>query len=912
MPSHAQTMGLRPLAAGALLVGVTACGDATTLSPLGAPPARAALALDFDAAALTVGGTGTLQARRPDARGQAQPVTATWRVADSTIAVVQADGRIVGRAPGSTVVWARVGADSVAASVSVTPGVRGTVATLDEGTAPAAAPSAASAPAAAPAADGPSRAVQTTVPTMTRGGYIVLATSRFSLETAATRTLEARVFDAQGREVLPTPALAWSSLNPATASVSATGVVTGLSLGTATLLVRAGTVQAAAMVSVIAPAPAPPTVARVVVTPAGVSTTAGESVQLVASARTAGDLPIPDRPFTWTSSNAAVATVSSAGLLRAVAAGTATVTVTTGTVSATVPVTVAPPAPVVAAVALTPDTIALSPGGTAATTVVARTAQGTIVGGRPTSYVSTAPAIATVSATGTVTAVAGGTARVIATVDGIADTAVVTVNTARSWYVAPDANALGDGTRTRPWMLATALNHPTTVQPGDTIWLLGGTYRGEFTSRLTGTAQRPIVVRQAAGARATVDGRFQIDGAHTWYWGFEVMYSDPKRESTVAGSDPTDMPRERMTVFVNGPYTKLIHLVIHDMGDGIFSGSAAEGAEFYGLVLYNNGWIGPDRGHGHNMYLQNRNATKLVADNAVWNAFATGIKLYGSSAAFVQNVEVRGNTSFLNGGPASHVFGYMHNTFAEGGGVGALRNIRYVGNSFFHANPGDDNFRMNCTGCSVGTGLTFTDNTVYGESQFHEWFDVVVARNRFTTGSTAVSGQNSLVSLRAPTDSMLRTHRWSDNRYASPTNGGTLRPFYSVRSTGGARHNFSEWRGQVGFDQSGSTFTDGPFSGVDVIVRPSPYEPGRALVTVWNWSGASSASVDVTGVLAPGDQYTVHHVYDVFGTPVASGTYTGGTLAIPVRALTPPLPIGTTRALTGTGTLMNAYVIRRR
>src|SRR5213078_3276221 len=66
---------------------------------------------------------------------------------------------------------------------------------------------------------------------------------------------------------------------------------------------------------------------------------------------------------------------------------------------------------------------------------------------------------------------------------------------------------LGRRQQCRPWNLATALSGGNgKVQPGDTVWLRGGTYAGQFRSTLTGTAAAPIVVRQYPGERAIIDG----------------------------------------------------------------------------------------------------------------------------------------------------------------------------------------------------------------------------------------------------------------------------------------------------------------------------------------------------------------------------------------------------------------------
>src|SRR5204862_6832065 len=108
----------------------------------------------------------------------------------------------------------------------------------------------------------------------------------------------------------------------------------------------------------------------------------------------------------------------------------------------------------------------------------------------------------------------------------------------------------GDGSLSHPWDLKTALSSSGRVKPGDTIWLRGGTYRGTFTSRLTGTSANPILVRQYPGERATIDGGdsggnglLLISGPYTWYWGFEAMSSDWNRLAAQISCWPTDTAR---------------------------------------------------------------------------------------------------------------------------------------------------------------------------------------------------------------------------------------------------------------------------------------------------------------------------------------------------------------------------------
>src|SRR6185437_13191036 len=71
---------------------------------------------------------------------------------------------------------------------------------------------------------------------------------------------------------------------------------------------------------------------------------------------------------------------------------------------------------------------------------------------------------------------------------------------ATDYYAAPTGTSSGSGTQASPWDLQTALNQPSSVKPGDTIWLLGGTYQvnghpWKFTSALAGTSTAQITVR---------------------------------------------------------------------------------------------------------------------------------------------------------------------------------------------------------------------------------------------------------------------------------------------------------------------------------------------------------------------------------------------------------------------------------
>jgi hypothetical protein len=477
--------------------------------------------------------------------------------------------------------------------------------------------------------------------------------------------------------------------------------------------------------------------------------------------------------------------------------------------------------------------------------------------------------------------------------------------------VAPNGSSSGTGSITSPWDLATALTQPQGVFPNDTIWLRGGTYRADFTSNLSGQAGKPIVLRQYPAERATIDGKFTINGNYAYYWGFEVMYSDPNRITAQQGSDPTDIPRNDKAVVLIGKFNRLINLVVHDMGDGVFAATNSEGSEIYGCIVYNNGWQGPDGGYGHNLYMQNQGATKKVIDNAIYNPFLFGIQIYGSDAAAIRGFFIEGNSIFGGGEPVASVFGNSRNIVEWGGGIGMHGDIVYNANSISHRQGTSGAVQLNAAGAIAGNNLSFTNNIVHGQSFFAEWQNYTITNNLFTSGTTPLSGQDVLVSLRLMPGQSPSAHIWNNNTYFAPANS-TQFPFY-LHSSCAPNCNgllFPAWRTATGYDGL-SSYTAGSPTTDAVIVRPNQYESGRALITVWNWTGASTASVNVSGVISAGQTFAIRHVYNVFGTPVVAGVYNGGSISIPLSGHTPPRPIGMPNTPASTGVGFNVFVLTK-
>jgi CubicO group peptidase (beta-lactamase class C family) len=141
-----------------------------------------------------------------------------------------------------------------------------------------------------------------------------------SVIAGATTTLTAELRDASGA-VLTGRAVTWASDATAVATVSSTGVVSAVSVGTARITATSEGRSGQATITVT-----PPPVASVTIAPDSLDVVLRATTQLAATARDAGGAVLGGRTVNWTSANPAVATVSGSGLVTALTQGTTTIT----------------------------------------------------------------------------------------------------------------------------------------------------------------------------------------------------------------------------------------------------------------------------------------------------------------------------------------------------------------------------------------------------------------------------------------------------------------------------------------------------------------------------------------------------------------------------------------------------------
>lgn len=460
---------------------------------------------------------------------------------------------------------------------------------------------------------------------------------------------------------------------------------------------------------------------------------------------------------------------------------------------------------------------------------------------------------------------------------GLAFAVVKKTAAPREYYAAPGGTPDGDGSRDHPWDLATALRPAPAIQPGDTLWLRGGSYGNGstiFESRLAGTAEKNITVRQVAGERAIINGSLAIYAPNTWYWGFEVT-------STIADRGSTRGAPECVDTYDGTTGVKLINLVLHDCAQGIGFWVGAQNGEAYGNLIYYNGYQDTDRGHGHGIYTQNQTGTKVISDNIIFDQFGLGIQAYGSVSAFVQGYQVQGNIIFNNGSISTGATNVDNILFAIGI---PMQRILVEDNWTYH--PPDSNKGYSRLGWSFSSALN-QDVTV----RRNYWIGGISAVELWNWSQVTFSGNtvyskdalNAVLTLAAGQN--MKAYAWDKNTYYGR----------GVFRLGENNQGWDAWRSLTGLDAS-SQFTAGAPQGTWTLVRPNKYEAGRANIAIYNWDLKARVAVDVSAVLKAGDVYEVRDAQNFFGAPVAAGTYDGSPVAIPMNGLQIAAPVGTVPA----------------
>ena len=362
-------------APGTARIAVSARGVSATTTVTVTERLVALLTMTPAIAAVRVGGSVQIRAQPLDAENVALVGRRiTWSSSDATSARVDAEGIVTGVAPGAVSIVATCEGRSAQAAVTIT-----------------------------------LPPIQT----------VTLSPTRDTLAVGTDRQFNATLRDAGG-VVLLGRLVSWSSSNVTVAAVTATGNVIALQPGTA--IISASSEGRVGSATVVVPARLAGSVA---VTPSVSTLTIGSTLTLQTQITDNAGNVLTNRPLTFASDAPAVASVTPAGIVTALAPGNARITVTSEGKTGLASVQVVPLP--VATLEITPRSASLFVGDVRPFTAVTRAANGTILAGRPIVWRSGSSGVVAVSAAGIVTGVAPGVALVVAESEGISAASSVTV-----------------------------------------------------------------------------------------------------------------------------------------------------------------------------------------------------------------------------------------------------------------------------------------------------------------------------------------------------------------------------------------------------------------------------------------------------------------------------------------------------
>ena len=458
-------------------------------------------------------------------------------------------------------------------------------------------------------------------------------------------------------------------------------------------------------------------------------------------------------------------------------------------------------------------------------------------------------------------------------------TVSLSVSAANSYHVKTNGTANGNGSIDGPWNLQTALNHPSRVNAGDTIWIHEGVYTGVFISKLSGTQNAPIIVRAVPDEEVIIDGNvnstksyvLSLEGQYTWIWGLTILNTNGNR----INSPEFPIDNKDGVAFL-GANNKLINCIIRDNGGGgVGLWQSAINSEIYGCIIYHNGYIGNERGHGHGVYIQNETGTKLVTDNIIFNSFGIGIHAYSENGQ-IKGYNIDGNILFNCGLPGAD---FLERHILVGGYQPADR-VK-ISNNYLYNRPLYSSKAMIQLGYDVSNkNISLTDNYMVNGSFYVDkpWESMTFTNNSVmsTSSDMALIAFKSFANIQNPE---LDYNTYHNGKFYNNYNNGTL-----------SNYNFNGWQSFSGQDSNSSYNSKTP-SSTFYYFKENRYEKGKTNLVIYNWEKSENVDIDVSDLLSIDDEYELWDVQNLSRGPVKTGKY-DGSFSVPMNLKTIDLPYG--------------------
>jgi uncharacterized protein YjdB len=247
---------------------------------------------------------------------------------------------------------------------------------------------------------------------------IAVTPATASIAVGATQQFSAQGTYSDGSKADVSSTVSWTSTSTATATVNSAGLAKAVATGSSNVTATLNSISGTAALTVTAPVK---TLASIAVTPGTASIAVGATQQFSAQA-TYSDGSTADVTSTaaWASTNTATATVNSAGLAKAVAAGSSNISASLNSISGTAALTVTAPVKTLVSIAVTPSTASFAQGATQQFTATGTYSDNSTADITSTvSWTVTNTAVATIDSSGVATGVASGSTAVTASLGGV-------------------------------------------------------------------------------------------------------------------------------------------------------------------------------------------------------------------------------------------------------------------------------------------------------------------------------------------------------------------------------------------------------------------------------------------------------------------------------------------------------------
>lgn len=475
-----------------------------------------------------------------------------------------------------------------------------------------------------------------------------------------------------------------------------------------------------------------------------------------------------------------------------------------------------------------------------------------------------------------------------------------------NWYISPTASQNGIGTLDNPWNLSQIngnLNVNNIVQPGDSLLLRGGLY--EFTGDpvkglfpyLRGTEENPIILAPYPGEHVIFDGSVRFGNANTAQYSQYLIITNQKNSEfefrklnwthyvasrggyintrwfDETGSHPPYNYHGGIYVY-NGRDLIFRNLIVHDVLEFSAQAECPGSIDVYGCIFYNIGWIAPDRGHGHGVYLQNSPEEKPynIEQTALFHVCGQPVANHGTSGVECNHIHFKNclgisDTWEHNAGSPNgiddisldeiHMWGKYALQILASNNYAKSYSIK---DSVFFTKTAPVPIQL----AASSGDKTFVGNTVVIENPVSNVIDI---------HRRAVLPQQYLGTVDV---NYYRRPNLSRNGYRICTDRTTC-----------TAYSFSQYKALTGYDINSIDTTEYPVD--KTYVYKNIYEEGRGLIILYNWSLENTKFVDISSLgYKIGDKYEIRLLWDYFNetgnSPFIAGTYDGNPIAIDMRA----------------------------